>query len=110
MLRKLLLAFTVGIWVGGHAAGVGAAIDAQKENLQFHRLTQEKLRVQSAEVESQGFALDPFSSPSAPVEDVTKTPQEYCLWDIAVAGGCQPLPGSPLSAFPVVFSTDLLRH
>lgn len=110
MLRKFLLAFTVGIWMGGHAASVGAAIDAPKENSQFSRLTQERLRVQLVDIERRGFALEPSSPFSALGEDATKTPQEYCLWDIAVVDGCQPLPGSPFSAFPIVFSTNPLHH
>jgi hypothetical protein len=111
MLRKLLLTLiSVSLWVGGHTASAQAAIHAPEDNSQFHRLTQEGLQVQSDDAEHRGIALEPPSPFGAPVGDATQAPQEYCLWDIAVVAGCQPLPGSPLSAFPIVFSPDLPRH
>lgn len=111
MLRTLFLTLvSVGLWIGGSTASVHATIHAAEGSPEFYRMSQERLQLRSVDVERGGRMLEPPLSFSAPTDDATKAPQEHCLWDIAVAPGCQPLPGSPFSAFPVVFSPDLFRH
>jgi hypothetical protein len=111
MLRTLTLAFlSVCLWMVGHTASVHAAIHTQARNSQFNGVLQEWLPVRSADTERRGIVLELPPPFSAHTEDATKDSQERCLWDVAVAAGCQPPPGSPFSAFPLVFSPDLLHR
>jgi hypothetical protein len=105
MQQKLALGFAfVCVVIAGESAPLLGAEDKHTHDPKLDSAQQ----VQSAspEATSKRPDTDHRAPTTTPAEEKLKQMEKRCSWDIAATAGCQPPPGSPLSAFPLVSHTE----